>query len=119
MRDDRDRVRAGPRTADAAVRGAVVALVGCWLVVAPFLLGLAGMTRWNDVVVGGLAVLAGGAQAALGYREPLTAAISLLGLWLLIAALVLPAESGASWNHGAVGVVLILMAVTRPARRTS
>lgn len=38
----------------SAIAAGFVALLGCWLVVAPFALGLEGAARWNDVVAGTL-----------------------------------------------------------------
>ncbi|QSW98632.1 SPW repeat domain-containing protein [Haloterrigena alkaliphila] len=46
-------VEDGDRPASATTAG-VVAVLGCWLVVAPFALGLAGPALWNDVVCGTL-----------------------------------------------------------------
>ena len=52
----------GERPASAIGAG-LLAILGCWLVVAPFALGFEGPARWNDVVAGTLVAAFGGYDA--------------------------------------------------------
>ncbi|ELZ17347.1 hypothetical protein C477_13990 [Haloterrigena salina JCM 13891] len=65
-------VGAGRRPASTTAAG-IVAVLGCWLVVAPFALGLAGPALWSDVFSGTVIAGFGGHDAYVGAesrREP-------------------------------------------------
>ncbi|MGQ3413925.1 SPW repeat domain-containing protein [Natrinema sp. LN54] len=51
------------RRPPSATGAGIVAILGCWLVIAPFALGLEGPALWNDVVAGTVIVSFGGYNA--------------------------------------------------------
>ncbi|PGF15529.1 hypothetical protein CP556_04950 [Natrinema sp. CBA1119] len=66
--------RAARRRATSQTGAALVAVLGCWLVVAPFVFGLEGPALWNDVVTGTVVASFAGYNAYVaGSAAPLRA----------------------------------------------
>jgi len=101
---------------------AIIALIGVWMIVEPFLFVVGGGQFWNDVLVGVLLVAVGGynyyrrTNKEVGSVAAASIAV-LLGLWLVIAPFVIGAgtEAGGSetvsdfafWNDIVVGLITI------------
>ncbi|WP_222914476.1 SPW repeat protein [Natrinema sp. SYSU A 869] len=86
-------------------------LLGCWLITAPFVFAVAGIARWNDVLVGtAVAVVAGYNYASVRSRRPPSATgagvVAVLGCWLVVAPFALGFEGPALWNDVVVGTVM-------------
>lgn len=92
-----------------------VALVGLWIAVSPFLYEPSALARWNNLLVGGgIATVATGGflllwQSDATYLGTATL-VALLGLWSLVAPLVVPfGDPGLAWSTvGAGGLVALV-----------
>lgn len=100
---------------------ALVALLGLWMVVEPFIFEMTAANLWNDIIVG-LALIALGAYNY--YRRAdrrlgsvaVGVFVALLGLWLIAAPFVFGVDSGATeatganfWNDIAVGALALIL----------
>ncbi|WP_339103483.1 hypothetical protein [Haloterrigena salinisoli] len=86
-------------------------ILGCWLIAAPFVFGAPPVSRWNDVIVGTLVLLAVGyTHLGTDDRRPPSATgatvVALLGLWLLLAPFALGLEGLPLWNDVVTGTVV-------------
>jgi hypothetical protein len=95
----------------------LVALVGLWELLSPFILGYSALTvaLWNAVIIGAVLIVLG-AGAAL-YKEvkidqTLDWINSLLGLWLIVSPFILGYSDAvtAMWNNIIVGLVVLVLA---------
>lgn len=94
----------------------IIAVVGLWEIVAPFIFGMTATTAflWDAVIVG-LALLVLGVWAALANDENTVKYLNwinaVLGLWLIIAPFVLSYSSAAAamWNDIIVGLVALAL----------
>ena len=90
---------------------ALVALLGAWIVLSVFVYDVATGTFWNNLVVGGVVVLAGGFNY---YRQrndiPLSTGVAALatvcGLWLLVAPVAFEMATGAFWSTVVTGLLI-------------
>lgn len=96
----------------------LVAVVGLWEVLAPFILGYSAITiaMWNALIVGVLLiVLAVWAMLSEHDRldQNLDWIIAVLGMWLASAppALLYSATAIALWNDLIVGIIVIVLAL--------
>jgi ABC-type nickel/cobalt efflux system permease component RcnA len=100
---------------------ALVALLGLWLVVEPFLFEMTAVNFWNDIIVG-LALIALGAYNYYRRADQRLGSVAvgvfvaLLGLWLLAAPFVFGVDGGASeatgatfWNDVVVGALVVIL----------
>ena len=86
-------------------------ILGGWLIAAPFVFGAPAVSRWNDVIVGTVVLLAVGYdRVGTDGRGPASATgaglVAILGLWLLLAPFVLGFEGLPLWNDVAAGTVV-------------
>jgi nucleoside-diphosphate-sugar epimerase/uncharacterized membrane protein len=91
--------------------------IGCWLLVAPFVLGYESTAMARSDVVAGIAVLIL-ALLSLSWRlSPARWAVALIGVWLLMAPLLFWAPDSAAYLNGTLtGALVIGFAVlVRPA----
>lgn len=91
------------------------AVLGLWLVAAPFVFGVSGAGLWNAVIVGSLIVMVGGYNWYLTTkdREVSVAGASLnalLGLWVIAAPFLFSPGTTALWNDVIVGAVVVTFA---------
>ncbi len=94
----------------------IIAVVGLWEIIAPFVFGMTATTAflWDAIIVG-LALLVFGAWAALANDENTIKYLSwinaVLGLWLVIAPFVLSYSSAAAamWNDIIIGLVALAL----------
>jgi hypothetical protein len=92
------------------------ALLGLWLVVAPFVLATSTAGLWNDVVLGLIIASVGTYNYYLTTQgKEVSAAAAglntLAGLWMIAAPFVLAGISGAAfWSDLTVGVLVTLFA---------
>ena len=94
----------------------IIAVVGLWEIVAPFIFGMTATTAflWDAIIVG-LALLVFGVWAALANDENTVKYLNwinaVLGLWLIIAPFVLSYSSAAAamWNDIIVGLVALAL----------
>jgi hypothetical protein len=88
------------------------ALLGLWLIVAPFALGyLEPAARWNDILVG---IVIASLAALRAFGRPAAPAWSwtnvALGVWLLIAPFLLSYNTSAAlWNDVVVGLIVVVL----------
>ncbi len=91
----------------------VNALLGVWLMVAPFLIGYGSPAEVNDRIVGPLVA----ACAVISWWEvtrPVRWANFPLGLWLIVSPWVLGYDQPSIWLHSfAVGTAVALLAAVR------
>ena len=90
------------------------AVLGIWLLLAPFVLmyGVSAAT-WNDIVLGVLIATLGAVRAFGAYRaSSLSWTNGVLGAWLIAAPFVLgyAANAAALWNDVIVGLVVMVLA---------
>lgn len=89
-------------------------VLGLWLMIAPvvFGYGFVGPAVWNGMVVGTLIVMVAAAKAVGQYRVPAVSWLNvILGVWLVVAPLVLDyaAAPPLLWNAIIVGLLLIVL----------
>ena len=108
----------------AKLRGWVNALLGIWLIVAPFALNydytLFTTARWNDLLVGLLVTFFALIRAVRGYRQGAWSWMNiLLGVWLIMAPFVLgyAAYRNALWNDLVVGAIISSLALATVTER--
>ena len=88
-------------------------VLGIWVLISPFVLGLAQLPRvmWNNVilgiVIGILAIIRTSAA-----RQPGWSWVNvILGIWMIISPLVLRlANSAAIWNNVILGIIITILA---------
>lgn len=97
----------------------ISAVLGAWLIVAPFTFRNPSSTLvWHDALIGA-AILVLGVIGAWGIRWANWTNV-VLGLWLIVAPFVLNFTGGARWNQFTVGLVVAILswiaasAVVRP-----
>ncbi len=96
----------------------IVALLGLWEIVAPFILGFGVVPAgvWNNVIVGILLIILG-AWAALtsniGTAKTLDWIAAVVALWLIISPFILGTAliPAALWNDIIVGIIALVCAV--------
>lgn len=85
-------------------------LLGCWLIVAPFVVGAPVVGRWNDVLVGTAITAVVGYDYVGDDERPASAAgagfVAILGCWLVVAPFALGLEGPALWNDVVSGTVV-------------
>jgi hypothetical protein len=92
--------------------GALAMLLGGWLFFAPFVLGYVQPARLNDMLVGLAAVFAGVMLVLRTARiGVLSGVVAVLGGWLIVAPVLLPFGTAASWNAVTVGATMIMTAL--------
>jgi hypothetical protein len=94
----------------------VGALLGIWLVIAPFALAYSHNpgALWNDIIVGVVILILAGVRAyAPDNNVGLAWTSAVLGVWLVIAPFALghSAITANVWNDVVVGVVVLLVSV--------
>jgi hypothetical protein len=87
------------------------AVLGLWLLVAPFVFSVSGTGLWNAVVTGFLVTLGGGYNWYLTTKgdqvnRTVAYSLALLGLWVLVAPFVLGVGTAAMWNDVIVGATV-------------
>ena len=100
---------------------ALVALVGLWLVVEPFLFEITTANFWNDVIIG-LALIALGAYNYYRRADERLGSVAvgvfvaLLGLWMIAAPFVFGTDAGVAeatgvgfWNDIVVGALTLIL----------
>lgn len=91
---------------------AVVALVGVWIGASPFLYGDTTIARWNNLAVGGAIALLGAynlyrANEGQLIHEGIAGLVALLGVWSIVAPVMLGFESrGLFWSTAVSGLVV-------------
>ncbi len=94
----------------------IIALVGLWEILAPFIFGATGTAAflWDAIIIGAaLAIL--GVWAALSKTDSTVKTLSwinaVLGLWLIVAPFVLSYSSvtAALWNDIIVGIIELVL----------
>lgn len=91
------------------------AVLGLWLIAAPFAFGVSGAGLWNAVIVGSLIAIVGGYNWYLTTKgeEVSVAGASfnaLLGLWVIAAPFLFTPGTTALWNDVIVGAVVASLA---------
>ena len=99
------------------------AVLGIWLILAPFILGYSTLTPavWNDIVVGILIVALAGTRVSKPTRyEAASWTNAGIGAWLIAAPFILPYSEApalvanvqaAFWNDIIVGLIVLVLAV--------
>lgn len=91
----------------------VNALLGLWLIAAPFWLGAPPIDLWNDVIVG---ILIAGIAGYNWYRKDQEVSRSgagfnaLLGLWLIVGPFLYGVSGVLLWNDVIVGAIVASLA---------
>jgi hypothetical protein len=97
--------------------GAIIGLLGLWLIVAGFIgLGATGNV-WNDLIVGFVVAILGFTMAGTAPAQGVITGI--LGLWLIVSAFIpaLRLGVGARWDDIGVGIILAIAGFSTPRRR--
>ena len=89
------------------------ALLGLWLIAAPFVFGVPTTAMWNAVIVGALIAILGGYNYYLTTQgqevNVSVAALNvLLGLWVIVAPFVFQPGTVALWNDVIVGALVAI-----------
>lgn len=102
-----------PRRAERSGAGAISAMAGLWLIMAPWLLRYhSSAARWNDVACGTIIALVALFQLTGPYpAKSLSWIIALTGDWLFAEAFVVEQSRFASWNDVVFGIIVVLLAI--------
>lgn len=95
---------------------AATALLGLWLLIAPFVLGAPVVDQWNDIIVGSGIVIAAGYNYSRKRELKMldrraTAVNGMLGVWLLVAPFVFGVSNLLLWNDVIVGIGVTSLAL--------
>ncbi|MDG4824947.1 hypothetical protein O7635_24120 [Asanoa sp. WMMD1127] len=100
------------------VAAAVIALVACWVMVSPFVLGERAAGRWITFVTGLVVLLLAALLGVLTrHRVVLGRALIIAGAWLVVASLAFPMRESLTWGGVLAGVLIASLALagqTRP-----
>ena len=100
---------------------ALVALIGLWLIVEPFLFEMNAANFWNDIIIGVALVVLGAYNYYRRADERLGSVavgvfVALLGLWMIAAPFVFGTDLGvteatglAFWNDVVVGALVLIL----------
>lgn len=88
------------------------AAIGIWLMVAPAVLGYAGLAATSDRIIGPL-IATVGIVSLFEVLRPVRWINLALGLWLLIAPFVLGFPTDAAWNSVLFGSAVALLSLAR------
>lgn len=107
---------------DIAGASAIVALIGAWLIVSPFVLNYgSGDARWSPIACGVLAIVVVAAQSVRRAWSPTPGMILMaIGVWLFASGFWLADSSPASWNAFGAGALMFFLgsvSVTATPRR--
>lgn len=92
--------------------GVLAMILGGWLFFSPFVLGYVQPARLNDMLVGVVAIFAGVMLVLrTAHIRVLSGSLGVLGGWLIVAPVLLPFGTAASWNAVAVGATMIMTAL--------
>lgn len=96
----------------------LVALVGLWTIVSPYILGYSALSTptWHAYILGIVLIILGIVTAVwenVKYDRTLDWITAVVGLWLVVSPFVLAfsTETAAMWNNIIAGVVVIVLAV--------
>jgi len=94
-------------------------LLGFWIIISPFVLGLhAPKDLWNNVVIGILVVALAIIRWAMD--QPGWSWVNLfLGIWLVISPFVLVLGIAAMWNNVILGIIVAAFALTNTYSKVS
>lgn len=94
-------------------------LLGVWIIISPFALGLhAPKAVWSNVVTGALVGIL--AIIRWGYGQPGWSWLNLfLGIWLVISPFVLVLSGLAMWNDVILGIIVAAFALTNTYSKAS
>lgn len=109
------------RTTTVRWLGWISAIVGAWLIIAPFALGLTSTSAfWNEIVVGLVAIVLGVTQAS-SPKTTWPSWINLIaGIWLIISPYLFnPAMAAAYTNAVVSGIILAVVALADGAAASS
>ncbi|WP_290813951.1 SPW repeat protein [Halovivax sp.] len=114
-RDEPDQIANGERRRTAAFVSGIVAVIGAWVALSPFVYGEGGATLWNNAVVGATVLVVAGYNVYRQYNDvPLSPGAAglatLLGLWLIVAAAALGMVTGAFWSTLVSGLLIAALA---------
>lgn len=110
-RDEPEQIANEERRRNTAFVSGIVAVVGLWVAISPFVYGLDGATLWNNLAVGAAVLVLGGYNVYRQYNDvPLSAGAAglavLLGLWLIVAAVAFGMAAGAFWSTLVSGLLI-------------
>lgn len=110
-RDESTQVAIEDRRRNTTLLSGIVAVLGFWIAVSPFLLGATGSARWNNVLVGALICLAAAFNAYRVANDiPLSVGVAslvaLLGLWAVVAVGLFEMGAGLRWTTAAAGLLV-------------
>jgi hypothetical protein len=93
---------------------ALNAIVGVWLIVAPWVLGYKpGNPRWNDVAFGALVALLALTRVFGAYRQSwISLANALIGAWLVVSAFTIDTSGLALVNDLVCGALVAVYALS-------
>ncbi len=102
---------------DAKMLSGINAVLGVWLIIAPFVITYPNtVAMWNSIIVGAVVLILAWIRLANPVRAPgLSWINAILGLWLIVAPFVLGFSGTAStrWNDIVIGVAIIVFSVWR------
>lgn len=87
------------------------AVLGLWLIAAPFVFGVSDAGLWNAVIIGSLIALASGYNWYLTTQgeevnRSVAYSVALLGLWVMAVPFVFGVGTAAMWNDVIVGALM-------------
>lgn len=110
-RDESTQVANEERRRGVSMLSAVVAVTGLWVALSVFVLEVGEASLWNNLLVGSVVLLAGTYNYFRVSRDEalsvaLTTLLSLLGVWLIVAAVVFDMLGLLFWSTALAGVLI-------------
>jgi len=94
-------------------------LLGIWVIISPFVLGVhTPKGIWNNVVVGALVGILAVIRWSM-HQQGWSWLNMILGIWLVISPFVLFLSGAAMWNNAILGIIVAALALTNTYSKVS
>ena len=113
--DESTQIASEDRRRNMALVSGIAAIVGAWAALSVLIYDVGEATLWNNVLVGAIVFLAAGynfyrMQNDIPLSLGVAGLVTLLGIWLIVAAPLLEMTGGMFWSTIASGLLIAVLA---------
>ncbi len=114
-RDESTQIASEDRRRKTSIVSGIVSVIGAWIALSVLVYPVPQAALWNNVVVGAAVFLAAGYNYyRLSNDVPLSVGVAslvtLLGIWLIVAAAILAMAGGLFWSTAVSGLLIAVLA---------
>ncbi|MFC4245566.1 hypothetical protein ACFOZ7_00865 [Natribaculum luteum] len=114
-RDESTQIASEERRRKTSIVSGIVSVIGAWVAISVLIYQVPQAALWNNVVVGAVVFLAAGYNYYRLYNDvPLSVGVAslvtLLGIWLIVAAAILAMAGGLFWSTAVSGLLIAVLA---------